>query len=337
MRVLSGIQPSGDLHLGNYFGALVQHIAASKVAKDSEALFFIADYHALTTVHDKDKLVKSVNAVAATYIALGLDTEKAIFFRQSDVPEVQELTWLLGCCTGMGLLQRSHSYKEKVEKGLPASVGLFSYPLLMSADILLYDSTIVPVGQDQVQHVEIAQNCATHFNETFGAKILTRPEFQLSPTPKIPGTDGEKMSKSYGNTIGIFDEGKVLKKAIAGIKTDSRPPEEPKDPDGVLLFQILKLFLSPDEISGYEADLKRGGLYGVGYGKMKEELVQKIDDTFGPVRARYAELMVKPELMEPILEAGAAKARKIAQATLARCYEAVGMPNAVKRLKKNAL
>ena len=231
---LSGIQPSGLPHLGNYFGAIRQHVASQETP--GEHFFFIADYHALTTIHDAEALRGHVRDLAATYIALGLDPERVVFFRQSDVPEVTELTWLLSTVTGMGLLERAHSYKDKTAQGIKPSVGLFTYPILMAADILAYDSTVVPVGKDQVQHVEMAQDMATHFNSRFG-EVFVRPEAQIpdrEDMAKVPGLDGQKMSKSYGNHLWIFEEGKKLKKAIGRIATDSRAPEEPKDPDETL-------------------------------------------------------------------------------------------------------
>jgi tryptophanyl-tRNA synthetase len=334
-RTLSGIQPTGLPHLGNYFGAIQQHIEASRVAsrEKKDALFFIADLHALTSVHDKAAVAESVRAVAATYVALGLDTSRAIFFRQSDIPEVTELAWMLAGVTGMGLLERAHSYKDKVDKGLSANVGLFTYPVLMAADIVIYDSDVVPVGQDQVQHIEMAQDMVTHFNTAYGVPdCLKRPEWKLSPTPKVPGVDGAKMSKSYNNTIWIFEEGNALKKAVNGIVTDSRTPEEPKDPDTLNVYAILALFLDEAERADWRARLQAGG---VGYGHLKTAIREKIEARFGAARQRYVELTTtdtgKAELERVLLE-GAAQARPLARATLARCYEAVGMPNRARAL-----
>jgi tryptophanyl-tRNA synthetase len=245
-RYLSGIQASGTPHIGNYFGAIEQHVRTSReLGPDDHAFFFIADFHALTTIADRELLERQVRTVAATYLACGLDAEKAVFFRQSDVPEVCELAWLLSTCTGMGLLERAHSYKDKVSKGVQPSVGLFTYPLLMAADILIYDADVVPVGKDQQQHVEMTQDMARYFNGRFaaGEEVLRYPKWNFSRTPVVPGLDGEKMSKSYGNTIEIFLEGKALRKAVSGIVTDSRPPDEPKDPDALVVLQILELFL----------------------------------------------------------------------------------------------
>jgi tryptophanyl-tRNA synthetase len=234
----------------------------------------------------------------------------------------------------MGLLQRAHSYKDKVDKGLPASVGLFTYPALMASDIVAYDSDVVPVGQDQVQHVEIAQDMVTHFNTAFGGTYLKRPEARLSPTPKVPGTDGGKMSKSYGNTIWLFDEGKSLKKAVNAIVTDSRPPEEPKpEPETINVYAILELFLSADEKREWRARIAPGG---VGYGDIKKEIMARMDARFGEARGRYRELLETPagnERLEHILVEGAAKARAVARATLARCAEACGLASRARALR----
>jgi tryptophanyl-tRNA synthetase len=327
-RVLSGIQPTGLPHLGNYFGAIQQHIETSKLAshEQRDALFFIADLHALNTVHDKAELAEGVRAIAATYIALGLDTQRALFFRQSDIPEVTVLQWLLSTVTGMGLLERSVAYKDKVAHGITPSVGLFTYPVLMAADIVIYDSDVVPVGQDQIQHIEFAQDMVTHFNSTYGGVFLRRPEWRVSSTPKVPGTDGHKMSKSYRNTIWIFEEGKALKKAVNAIVTDSRPPEEPKDPDGLNVYQILALFLDDAEKIEWRARMQAG----IGYGPVKAAIMEKMDARFGAARERYRALMTTSEgadQLESVLLLGRDLARPLARATLARCYEAVGMPN----------
>jgi len=333
MRYLSGIQPSGTPHLGNYFGAIAQHVDASRgLNAGDSAFFFIADYHALTTTHDAAKLRAQVRDVAATYVALGLDVDAAVLFRQSDVPEVTELTWLLATVTGMGLLARAHSYKDKVANNIQPSVGLFTYPILMAADIVAYDADIVPVGQDQVQHVEMAQDMVGHFNAAFSVQALKRPEWRLSPTPKVPGTDGQKMSKSYNNAIGIFVEGKELKKQVNAIVTDSREPAEPKEPESINAWGILTLFLTREERVEWEDRLRAGG---VGYGDLKKALMEKMDARFGEARVVYKELMTTPQgeaRLNAILEAGAARARPIAQATLARCLDAVGMPNTARRL-----
>ncbi len=333
MRYLSGIQPSGTPHLGNYFGAILQHVdVAAALSGDNSAFYFIADYHALTTTHDAAKLRAQVRDVAATYVALGLDVDKAVLFRQSDIPEVTELTWLLATVTGMGLLERAVSYKDKLANNIKASVGLFTYPVLMAADIVAYDSDVVPVGQDQVQHIEMAQDMVTHFNTAFSTEALKRPEWKLSPTPKVPGTDGQKMSKSYNNAISIFVEGKALKKQVNAIVTDSREPHEPKEPDSVNAYGLLALFLNEAERAEWSERLRAGG---VGYGDLKKALMDKMDARFGEARVRYQALMTTPageEELEAILQKGADRARPVAQATLHRCLDAVGMPNTAKRL-----
>jgi tryptophanyl-tRNA synthetase len=322
---LSGIQPSGRPHLGNWFGAIRQHIELQDA--DGECFYFIADYHALTSSRNADRLREAVRDVAVTYLALGLDPEKVVLFRQSDVKEVLELSWLLACVTGMGLLERAHSYKDKVAHGIKPNVGLFTYPVLMAADILAYGSNVVPVGKDQQQHVEMAQDMAASFNHVFG-DCLVRPEFRLPAdehAAKVPGVDGEKMSKSYGNSIWIFEEGKPLEKAVNRIVTDSRPPEEPKDPDSVLLVRFLELFLPADELVQWKERLRRGGAGAPGYGHLKARLIQALDATFGPARQRRRELLEEPERVERVLRAGAAKARARARATVDRCYQACGL------------
>jgi tryptophanyl-tRNA synthetase len=341
-RYLSGIQPSGRPHLGNYFGAITQHLeaAAGAPAGGDDALFFIADLHALTSVSDAGALRDNVWEVAATYLALGLDTERAVFFRQSDVPEVTQLAWLLATCTGMGLLERAHSYKDKVQKGLSANVGLFTYPVLMAADILLYDSDVVPVGKDQIQHIEMTQDMAGHFNARWGKTeepLLRRPQWRLSKTPKVPGTDGEKMSKSYDNTIWLFEEGKALKKAVNAIVTDSRLPAEAKDPDSVNAFLLLELFLDDEEAKEWRARIAAGGEGAPGYGDMKKELMRRMDERFGEARERYRAFLPGGSShgqAEAVLQAGAGRAGALARAVLARCYDAVGMPNAGHHLRQ---
>src|SRR5438874_8692691 len=244
-RIMSDVQPSGKLHLGNYFGAIKQHIA---LQDEAECFYFIADYHALTTVQDAQVLSENVHDVAVTYLSLGLDPDRAVFFRQSDIPEVTELTWILSTVTNMGLLERAVSYKEKLDKGIEASVGLFTYPVLMASDILIYRSHVVPVGKDQVQHIEMTRDIAGKFNVRFG-KVFPIPTYRLDKESKVPGVDGQKMSKSYGNTIDIFAEGKSLQKVVMGIVTDSTPVEAPKDPDKCNVFALYSLFASDEEKS----------------------------------------------------------------------------------------
>src|SRR5262245_2937064 len=300
-RILSGVQPSGKLHLGNYFGAIRQHIA---LQEENECFFFIADYHALTTVRDAEKaeqddprpgtkprkaadiLRDNVRDVALDYLALGLDPDKAAFFRQSDVPEVTELTWILSTVTGMGLLERAHSYKDKVENKITPSVGLFTYPILMASDILIYRSHLVPVGKDQVQHIEMTQDMAGKFNRGFG-EVFPIPNYRLDKESKVPGTDGQKMSKSYGNTIEIFAEGKALKDTVMKIKTDSKPLGTPLDPDTCNVFAIYSLFATDTEKADLAAKYRAGS---IGYGEAKKLLLAKIDEYFGPARQKCKEL-----------------------------------------------
>ncbi len=341
-RTLSGIQPSGTPHLGNYFGAIRSHVETSQTLKDGDsAFFFIADYHALTTVHDRDALSFSVRNVAATYLALGLDAEKAVFFRQSDIPEVCELTWLLSSCTNMGLLRRAHSFKDKTDKGIEASVALFSYPVLMAADILVYDSDVVPVGKDQQQHLEMAQDMARYFNTAYGKgeDLLKYPEWTFSSTPRVPGVDGEKMSKSYNNAIDLFVAGKPLKKQVNRIVTDSRPPEEPKDPEALAVMEFLELFLTPEEKTDWHDRVRAGGEGAPGYGHLKKEIMAKMDALFGEARERYTYFLEDDKgqrEVEDILQAGAARARPVAQGVVGRCLEAVGMGNAKGRAAPSA-
>ena len=322
---LSGIQPSGLPHVGNYFGAIREHVESQR--EEGDHFFFIADYHALTTTHDADTLRTNVRELAATYFSLGMDPEKVVFFRQSDVPEVTEITWLLSTVTGMGLLERAHSFKDKTARGIKPSVGLFTYPILMAADILAYDSTIVPVGKDQVQHIEMAQDMATHFNARFG-EVFVRPEPRLpdrDDMAKVPGLDGQKMSKSYGNDLWIFEEGKKLKKAIGRIPTDSREPAEPKDPNSVMLFDFLALFVEQGELDDWKGQVAMGGEGAPGYGHMKARLIQGIDEMFEGPRARRKELLEDPAELDRILEVGAGKARERATAVRDRAFLACGL------------
>lgn len=323
--VLSGIQPSGRPHLGNYFGAIRQHIAMQ--SGPNEGFYFIADYHALTSSREPDKLRESVRDVAITYLALGLDPARITLFRQSDVKEVTEISWLLACVTGMGLLERAHSYKDKIAHGIKPSVGLFTYPILMAADILAYDSDLVPVGRDQIQHVEMAQDMCGSFNAAFG-EVFRRPEALLpgeEKHAKVPGLDGEKMSKSYGNDVWIFESGKKLKSAVGKIATDSRPPEEPKDPDAMLLFSFLELFTDAATLADWKDRVRRGGPGAPGYGHIKVALVEGMENYFAAARARREELLGDPAEVERILERGAEKARARAVAVRDRALKACGL------------
>lgn len=325
-RVLSGVQPSGELHLGNYFGAIRQHLALQNEMPGA-CYFFIADFHALTTVHDAAQLRKNVFDVAVTYLALGIDLEKACLFRQSDVPEVTELAWMLSCVTGMGLLERAHSYKAKTDRGIKPSMGLFTYPLLMAADILAYRASCVPVGKDQVQHIEMAQDMATYFNQTFGGECLRRPEARLSETPYVPGIDGEKMSKSYGNTIPLFAEGKALKKLVAKIVTDSTALGEPLTIEGDNVLALLSLFYDATRMSEvrhyYAAGARDGQPFG--YGHAKQLLAEAIETHFAAARERRQWLLANPSHVESALARSAEKARALARETLDDCRRATGL------------
>jgi tryptophanyl-tRNA synthetase len=319
MRILSGIQPSGQLHIGNYFGMMQTMIGHMESA---ELYVFIVDLHALTSVHDRARLAAGTIEAAADFLALGLDPDKCIFWVQSDVPEVCELTWVLSTLTPMGLLERCHSYKDKVAKGIAASHGLFSYPVLMAADILLYQAEQVPVGKDQKQHLEVARDLAIKFNNQFGETFVV-PEPAISETTAlVPGLDGQKMSKSYGNTIPIFLDGKELKKRVMAIATDATPVEAPKNPDGCTLYQLLALFAAPPRL----AEIRR--LYlegGAAYGYLKLELLELLNDRFGEARRKKQEYLADPEMVRQILHQGAVKARKKAVATLDLVRERVGL------------
>jgi tryptophanyl-tRNA synthetase len=319
MRILSGIQPSGRLHLGNYFGALKQHI---EMQEQNDCFYFIANYHALTTVQDPKLLADYVRGVALDYLALGLDPNRVTFFRQSDVPEVCELTWILNCVTGVGLLERAHAYKDKVARGIASSMGLFCYPVLMAADILIYKSQVVPVGRDQVQHVEMAQDMAGYFNGTFKCDVLVRPESKLGEAPLVPGVDGQKMSKSYNNTVELFADPKAVKKAIMSIKTDSTPVEEPKDPTKDNVFALLKLFASAQETAEWDARYRKGGM---GYGDAKKRLVELFEERFAAPRDRRAKLIADPSFVDDVLREGGKKARAVAQQTMAEVMAACGL------------
>ena len=322
MRYLSGIQPSGVLHIGNYFGAIRQHIDSQK---EHECFYFIADYHALTTIRDADELRRNVLGVALDYLALGLNPDRTVFFRHSEVPQVQELAWVLSCLCPLGLLERCHSYKDKIARGLEASHGLFAYPMLMAADILIFDSNRVPVGKDQVQHIEVTRDVAQKLNHVYGGgkEVLVVPEAQVeATTAAVPGTDGQKMSKSYGNTIEIFAPPEKLKKVIGRIPTDSRPPEEPKDPEELSIFRLYKLFATDQEREEMARRFREGGY---GYGAAKAELREKILEHFAPYRERREELAKDPDTVVDILAEGAKKARVTAQATVDRVYKAVGL------------
>jgi len=320
MRILSGIQPSGTLHLGNYFGMMKP---ALELQEKGEAFYFIANYHSMTSLFDPAERRRNTLDVALDFLACGLDPKRTVFFRQSDVPEVAELTWILGTLTPMGLLERCTSYKDKIAKGIPVNHGLFAYPVLMAADILIYDSNVVPVGQDQKQHVEVTRDIAVKFNEQYGETFVI-PEPQIrAETAKVPGTDGEKMSKSYGNTIEIFGDEKALRKKIMGIKMDSRTPAEPKpDADKNLAIQLLKLVAPADVALDFENRLRAGGL---GYGDLKKALFEHYWMYFAEARKKRAELVANPDYVNQVLADGAVKARTLAQKVLKRARKASGL------------
>ncbi|GDX93203.1 MAG: tryptophan--tRNA ligase [Planctomyces sp.] len=319
MRVLSGIQPTGRFHWGNYFGAIRQYIA---LQGQEQSFFFIADFHALTTIRDRDLLRQNIRDAAMDLLALGLNPDRACLFRQSDVPEVTELTWLLMTITQMHLLEKCHAYKDKKAKGLAADAGLFTYPVLMAADILAYDSTHVPVGADQIQHVEVARDLAQRFNSIYG-DCLQLPEAMVLPeSAKVPGLDGEKMSKSYGNTIDIFETPKKMRKKIMSITTDSTAMESPKNADTCTVFELYRLFADEQRQAALRQRYEAGGM---GYGEAKEQLFQAAMEMFGPAFERRAALEANPDQLEDILRQGAAKARARAQEVLARVREASGL------------
>jgi tryptophanyl-tRNA synthetase len=320
MRVLSGIQPTGRFHWGNYFGAIRQYI---DLQHEHEAYYFIANLHALTTIRNAAELRQNTLDAALDLLALGLDPAKATLFVQSDVPEVTSLTWLLMAITPMGLLERCVSYKDKVSKGLPADAGLFTYPVLMAADILLYDAQIVPVGADQIQHIEVARDIAGRFNHLFGETFVLPQPKVLQESAKVPGIDGEKMSKSYGNTIEIFEDPKSMRKKIMRITTDSRPMEQPKpDYENDHLFQLYSLFATPQQRQEL-ADLYCRGHFG--YGQVKAMLADLAEQYFAPFRARRAELAADLAYVERVLAEGAQRARQKASQVLQRAQRACGV------------
>jgi tryptophanyl-tRNA synthetase len=320
MRILTGIQPSGALHLGNYFGAMRPAI---ELQQQGEAFYFIANYHSMTSLTDAKLRRQYTLDVALDFLACGLDPARCVFWIQSDVPEVAELAWLLSTLTPMSLLEKCHSFKDKSAKGIPINHGLFAYPVLMAADILLYDSNIVPVGQDQKQHVEVTRDIAIKFNEQYGQTFVI-PEPQIRGTvAKVPGLDGEKMSKSYGNTIEIFGEEKATRKKIMGIVMDSRTPAEPKpDADKNLAVQLLKLVAPADVSTDYENRLRAGGL---GYGDLKKALFEHYWQHFAAARAKRAELAANQDHVRQILRDGAEKARAVATKVLQRAKQASGL------------
>jgi tryptophanyl-tRNA synthetase len=319
VRYLTGFQPTGALHVGNYFGALRPAI---ELQEKGEAFYFIADYHALTTVREPAVLREHVRGVAIDSLACGLDPAKACFFRQSDVPAVTELTWILSTVTPMGLLERSHSYKDKLSHGITPSHALFAYPVLMAADILLYESDVVPVGKDQKQHLEITRDLAIKFNEVYG-EVFKLPEPSIrDDVATILGLDGQKMSKSYGNTIELFLPEKILRKKIMSIVTDSTPVEAPKDPANSAIISLYKLLATPDLVATMENEFRAGG---IGYGEFKKKLFEVIWESFAPMRQRRAELEADPGYVAQVLANGASRAQAVAQQTMTKVRRAVGV------------
>ena len=320
MRILSGIQPSGTLHLGNYFGMMRPSI---ELQEQGEAYYFIADYHSMTSLYDAAERRQNCLDVALDFLACGLDPKRTVFFRQSDVPEVVELTWIIGTVTPFSLLEKCHSYKDKLAKGITFNFGLFAYPVLMAADILLYDSNVVPVGQDQKQHVEVTRDIAIKFNEQYGETFVIPEPRIRAEVAKVPGTDGEKMSKSYGNAIEIFGEEKVLRKKIMSLKMDSRTPQEPKpDAELNLAIQLLRLVAPADVAQDFEDRLRAGGL---GYGDLKKALFEHYWNYFAAARARRAELAANLDFVHQVLREGADRARAQASQVLKRARKNCGL------------
>jgi tryptophanyl-tRNA synthetase len=319
MRILSGIQPSGVLHIGNYFGMMRPAI---ELQKEGETFYFIADYHALTSVRNPEALRENSRRVALDFLACGLDPARAALFRQSDVPQVTELAWILSTVAPMGLLERAHSYKDKLARGLASTVGLFSYPVLMAADILIYDSDAVPVGKDQKQHIEITRDLAVKINETYG-QVFKLPEPRINPnTQVVPGLDGQKMSKSYGNNIDLFGDEKETRKRVMSIVTDSVPVEAPKDPERSSIVQLYSLFASKDELADMRERFKKGG---TGYGDFKNELFEKLWEYFAPMRKRREEILRDKSYIDSVLARGAKRANEIADQVMSRVRAAVGL------------
>ena len=320
MRILSGIQPSGTLHLGNYFGMMLPSL---ELQNQGQAYYFIADYHSMTSLLDAKLRRENTLGVALDFLACGLDPEKTVFFRQSDVPEVTELSWILSTVTPMGLLERCHSYKDKLARGISPNHGLFAYPVLMAADILIYDSNVVPVGRDQKQHVEVTRDIAIKFNQQYGETfVIPQPQIR-DEVAVVPGLDGQKMSKSYGNSVDIFGDEKVIRKKIMSIVMDSRPVSEPKpDADKNLAIQLLKLVAPADVALDYENRLKAGGL---GYGDLKKALFENYWNYFAAARTRRAELAANLDYVNAVLRKGAARAHEVSSAVLLRARKACGL------------
>ncbi len=321
MRILSGVQPSGRLHIGNYFGAIRQHLRLQD--EGHQCFYFIANYHALTSCSDKAEMEANSLHVAMAYLALGLDPAKSVFFLQSDVPQVTELCWILNCLCPVSLMEKGTSYKDKIAKGVSANMGLFDYPVLQAADILIYDSNLVPVGADQKQHIEMTRDLAVKFNNTFGADSLVVPEAHIVPeVAVVPGIDGQKMSKSYNNTIELFTTPKQTQKRCMQIVTDSTPLEAPKDPERDNVFALLRLLAEPAELDEIAGKYRAGGY---GYGHAKTRLAELINAKFAAARERYAQLENNPDEVRDVLRDGGRRARDVAEKTMVRVRSACGI------------
>ncbi|GDX10043.1 tryptophan--tRNA ligase [Verrucomicrobiota bacterium] len=319
-RILSGIKPTGAPHLGNYFGMMKPAI---EWQDKGEAFYFIADYHALTSVHDPKALREHTRSVALDFLACGLDPAKAVLFLQSDVPEHTELAWLLSCHTPMPMLENCHAFKDHLAKNKTPNHGLFAYPVLMAADILLYDSNVVPVGRDQKQHVEVTRDIAGSMNRTYGEGLFVIPEASIIPQlATVVGLDGQKMSKSYNNTIGLFEEEKALRKKIMSIVTDSTPVEAPKDPSGSSIVALYRLVAGEADVAKMEADFRAGGM---GYGDFKKRLFEALWEFFRTMRQRRAELAADPGTVDAIVKSAGERARSVAHCTMERVRKAVGL------------
>jgi tryptophanyl-tRNA synthetase len=318
-RALTGIKPTGTIHVGNYLGAM--RPALELADQYDSSLYFIADYHGLTSVHDREKLHASIYDIAAAWLAAGLDPERTLLYRQSAVPEVFELTWIFACLVAVGQLERGHSYKDALAKGQAPNAGVFNYPLLMAADIVLYDSNVVPVGKDQRQHLEIARDVAVRFNHVFGEGVLVVPEAVIRDEVLVPGLDGQKMSKSYGNVIPLFGSAKELKKIVMSIVTGSESLEEPKQAEGTTVFTLYKQ-LAPGQAAALAAKLEAGGY---GWGHAKQDLLAALEQELGPMRERYQQIRGDERALDKVLARGAEQARQIAHATMARVRDAIGI------------
>jgi tryptophanyl-tRNA synthetase len=319
-RSLTGIKPTGTIHVGNLLGAM--RPALELVDSFESSLYFIADYHALTTVHDRAQLHTTIYDVAAAWLAAGLDPERTLLYRQSAIAEVFELSWVLSCLIATGQLERSHSYKDALAKGHAPNAGIFNYPVLMAADIVLFDTNVVPVGRDQKQHLEVARDVAVRFNHVFGADALVVPEPLIRDEVLVPGLDGQKMSKSYGNVIPLFGTAKELKKAVMSIVSGSEPLEAPKEPEGTTLFTLYTLLAGRAEADVLAQKLRAGNY---GWGHAKQDLLAALEHTLGPMRERYQTLRADERALDAVLERGAERARVIARATMERVRDAIGI------------